>query len=193
MTRQDTIARIDLVADPLRNAEDTPPAKVPQNEPRPPMTTASNAYSSSPGPRSGVKVVLDPHEHAAHCDEREGDAHRQRRTRGGCDAHELRDLAGRRRSPGTPSPAVWPRTATASPKVSASATAKMTSGNQPTARSSPRCKLAVRSPPTSSARESAENSSSSTFWMMMDRPKVTSKGGRMSGPSVRFSTPRWST
>ena len=44
--------------------------------------------------------------------------------------------------------------------------------------------------PRRSARESAENSSSSTFWMMIDRPKVTSSGGRMSGPSVRFSTPR---
>ena len=33
-------------------------------------------------------------------------------------------------------------------------------------------------PPGFSRRESAENISSSTFWMMIERPKVTSTGGQ---------------
>ena len=45
---------------------------------------------------------------------------------------------------------------------------------------------AVSSPPAESRRESAEKASSSPFWMMIDRPKVISSGGRMSAPIARL-------
>ena len=35
---------------------------------------------------------------------------------------------------------------------------------------------------------SAESVSKRPFWMMIDSPKVTSSGGRMSRPSVRLSS-----
>ena len=35
---------------------------------------------------------------------------------------------------------------------------------------------------------SAENSCSNPFWMMIDRPKVTSSGGSKSRPSARFNS-----
>ncbi len=66
----------------------------------------------------------------------------------------------------------------------------MISGNQPRASPSTTCRLAVSSPPALIERESAEKISSSAFWITIDSPKVTSRGGRMSLPSVRFSTPR---
>ncbi len=43
-----------------------------------------------------------------------------------------------------------------------------------------------------SRRLSPVKSSSSPFWMMTERPKVTSSGGSRSSPSVRLSRPRCS-
>ena len=46
--------------------------------------------------------------------------------------------------------------------------------------------------PASSERGSAEYTSSSRFWMMIARPKVTTSDGSGSRPSVPFSTKRCS-
>ena len=56
----------------------------------------------------------------------------------------------------------------------------------PTAMPPPSGIEAVSMAPSGSRRLSAEKASSSPFWMMIDRPKVTSSGGRMSAPSVRL-------
>ena len=66
-------------------------------------------------------------------------------------------------------------------------------GSTPTASPPPRCRLATSIGPACNFRESAVNSISSPFWMMMESPKVTSKGGNMSSPSVKFSRPRCNT
>ena len=44
--------------------------------------------------------------------------------------------------------------------------------------------------PASRPCESAENYMISAFWMMIDRPKVTTIGRVSSAPSVWFSSPR---
>ena len=72
------------------------------------------------------------------------------------------------------------------------AQAKTIIGNTPTASPSTICRLAVWSAPAGSFWLSAEKISSRAFWMMIDRPKVTSNGGRISGPRVKLSRPRWS-
>ena len=46
---------------------------------------------------------------------------------------------------------------------------------------------AVSSEPAGTRRLSAENPSCSTFWITTDSPKVTSSGGRISGPRTRLS------
>jgi hypothetical protein len=53
--------------------------------------------------------------------------------------------------------------------------------------------LAFSMRPASRPWESAENTSRSRFWRMIDSPKVTSTGGRGSLPRrVKLSSPRWS-
>ena len=46
--------------------------------------------------------------------------------------------------------------------------------------------------PACSRWESAEKISSSRFWMMIDRPKVTSSGGMGPSSSAKLSRPRCS-
>ncbi len=53
-----------------------------------------------------------------------------------------------------------------------------------------RGKLAVSMAPACSRRLSALKISSNPFWMITERPKVTSSGGNRSSPSVRLSTRR---
>ncbi len=53
--------------------------------------------------------------------------------------------------------------------------------------------LVVSMLPASRPCESAENFSSSAFWMMIDRPNVTTMGRVSSVPSVKLSSPRCST
>ena len=52
--------------------------------------------------------------------------------------------------------------------------------------------LAISIAPALSLTLSAVNNSSSPFWMMTERPKVTSSGGSRSSPSVRLSSARCS-
>ena len=81
---------------------------------------------------------------------------------------------------------------TCKPAITASAERKTRSGNQPIAIRSPTAMLAVSNAPTWSRRVSAENTSSRTFWITIERPKVTSSGGRMSRPRVKLRMPRCS-
>ena len=53
-------------------------------------------------------------------------------------------------------------------------------------------RLAVSMAPGFRRRESAENVSSSTFWMTIDSPNVTSTGGSRPRPRSRLSTSHWS-
>ena len=53
--------------------------------------------------------------------------------------------------------------------------------------------LAFSIAPASSPCESAEKPLSSAFWMMIDRPKVTTMGRVSSVPRVKLSSPRCST
>ena len=75
---------------------------------------------------------------------------------------------------------------------STTASAKVSSGNAPTASPPPRGTLAVSIPPGFSRRESAEKISSSPFWITIDSPKVTSTAGRIPRPNRRLSANRWS-
>ncbi len=76
--------------------------------------------------------------------------------------------------------------------VAASATASTISGSTPSDSDSPSARPRVPRPPVSMARGSAENSSSSRFWITIDRPKVTTSEGSGSLPSVPLSTQRCS-
>ena len=79
------------------------------------------------------------------------------------------------------------------PTRTATAVTRVSSGNQPTARRSLSRMLAFSIRPASSPWESAENTSRSRFWRMIESPKVTSTGGSGSPPRrVKFSSPRWS-
>ena len=72
------------------------------------------------------------------------------------------------------------------PTMTAMAEKKVISGMMP-AVTGPRSTEALSSLPAETRRLSAENPSSRPFWMTIDRPKVTSSGGRISLPSVRLS------
>ena len=74
----------------------------------------------------------------------------------------------------------------------ASASTKIASGSAPIASPSPSTRLRVLKPPESSERGSAEKTSSSAFWITIDRPKVTTSDGNGSRPSVPLSTQRCS-
>ena len=67
------------------------------------------------------------------------------------------------------------------------------SGNQPIDSCSVILMLMFSIVPASRPCESAENHMISPFWMMIDRPKVTTIGRVSSAPSVKFSSPRCST
>ncbi|MCY1561429.1 hypothetical protein D9M68_986850 [compost metagenome] len=72
--------------------------------------------------------------------------------------------------------------------VATTAMASTMSGSTPSESVSPSATPCVLSPPVSMARGSAENSSSSRFWMTIDKPKVTTSEGSGSLPSVPLST-----
>ena len=65
-------------------------------------------------------------------------------------------------------------------------------GYQPTASWSVSRTLAFSMRPASRPCESAEYHMTSPFWMMIDKPKVTTIGRVSSGPMVKLSNPRWS-
>ena len=67
------------------------------------------------------------------------------------------------------------------------------SGNQPIESCSVTVTLMFSMVPASRPCESAENHMMSPFWMMIDNPNVTTIGRVSSLPSVKFSSPRWST
>ena len=69
-----------------------------------------------------------------------------------------------------------------SSRITAIAETKVSSGITPNATPPPSEIEAVPMPPSRSRRLSAENASSSPFWMMIDRPNVTSSGGSISRP-----------
>ena len=92
MADQDAPAGVEPKADRCATPSTTPPAKVPQNEPRPPMITASNANSSSAGRRS-VRRSCECLEHAGDGDQDEGDGRGKRVDPAVVDAHQLRGLA----------------------------------------------------------------------------------------------------
>ena len=73
------------------------------------------------------------------------------------------------------------------------AVASVIAGNTPTATPPPSGRLAVCSAPTERPRLSAEKTSIRPFCMMIERPNVTSSGGRMSSPSVSLSRTSCST
>ena len=81
------------------------------------------------------------------------------------------------------------RAGSAAPTTSTAAT-RLSSGMMPTAMPPPSGSETPASSPIGSRRVSAEKASRRPFWMMIDRPKVTSSGGRMSVPSVRFRSKR---
>ena len=62
--------------------------------------------------------------------------------------------------------------------MTTTASANSSSGSTPIATPRPSWKLAISSAPACSLRLSAVKSSSRPFWMMTERPKVTSSGGR---------------
>ena len=70
--------------------------------------------------------------------------------------------------------------------MTATAEKKVISGMMPTV-TGPRLTDALSRLPAKTRRLSAEKPSSRPFWMTIDRPKVTSSGGRISLPSVRLS------
>ena len=165
------------------------PANVPQNEPMPPMITASNANSSSSGPSLGDDRGAHRLEHAGERDQDERDRRWPARRR--CFASSpissaISRSSGRRGRRGR---APCGRTATAAPRCASSATRE----DRPAAARRPRCRrrsarLCVLKPPMSSERGSAENISSSRFWITIDSPKVTTSDGSGSRPSVPLST-----
>ena len=75
-----------------------------------------------------------------------------------------------------------------SSRITAIAETSVSSGMTPIARPPPSAIEAVSIAPSRSRRLSAEKASSSPFWMMIDRPKVTSSGGSRSRPKVRLSS-----
>ena len=79
-----------------------PPASVPQSEPRPPITTASNAKISCVGPREREERRADREEEAGDRGDRDGDRGRARVDGARVDADELRGvgvLCGRAHPP----------------------------------------------------------------------------------------------
>ena len=76
--------------------------------------------------------------------------------------------------------------------MTATATTNWMNGSTPTQMPCATCTVWISMAPALSLRLSAVNSSKRPFWMMIERPKVTSSGGKMSSPSVKLSSPRCS-
>ena len=170
----------------------SPPASVPQIDPSPPMTTASKAKISRVGPMLGVKVVRTPRNRPATATVARAMAVAMANTWRGSRPTRLA-ASGSSEVARNERPSRVRLSTSCRPTRTATAVTRVSSGNQPTASRSLTRMLAFSSRPASSPWESAENSSRSRFWRMIDSPRVTSTGGSGSPPRrAKLSRPRWS-
>ena len=130
-----------------------------------------------------VERRADRQEHAGDRDDGERDGHRQRVDVLVVDAHELGGLTVVRRGPEGPAQLGAARKSS-SAAMTATATRNTISGNQPIDSWSVTVTLMFSIVPASRPCESAENHMISPFWMMIDRPKVTTIG-RVSSAAER--------
>ena len=184
-------AGIDLRADRLRDAEDDAAG---ERAPQAAEAADDHGLEAEDQPRRPdrrIEIGADGEEHAGDRHHRERERHRQREDVAVVEAHELRD----RRVVGGGAEGAAERGAVEQNLQAADdgdGDDELEERQDADPEPSASWKLATSIAPACSRRLSAVNSSSSPFWMMTERPNVTSSGGRRSSPSVRLSSARCS-